>query len=145
MASSMARRVIIQRYPLLKVTIPLALVVAAIGVYLFVVSTASCTAELVTEGVCASGQASYNDRPTMVILPWILAAALVAIAGALVKKKDEVTFVFPTDQLAQSSRADLQKVLDGLEEARRKGEIPQDRYVNARDRVLAEMGKGKAK
>ncbi len=140
----MARRITIQRYPLLKVTIPLALVVAAVGIYLFISHTASCTADIATDANCTVGS-SYNDHPTLVILPWLLVAAVVALAGALVKKKDEVTFVFPTDQLKSSSRADLQKVLDGLEEARRKGEIPEDRYVNARDRVLAEMGKAKGK
>lgn len=140
----MARRITLQRTPLLKITVPLAIVIAGIGVYLFLNSTAPCTAELASSLGCTAGQ-SYNDYPTMLLLPWVLAAGLVALAGALVRKKDEYTLLLPTDQLAQSSRADLQKVLDGLEEARRKGEIPQDRYVNARDRVLAEMGKGKAK
>lgn len=134
----MARRITIQRTPLLKVTLPLALVIAAIGVWLFLNSTAMCEASFASEVGCTAGQ-PYNDRPTMVLLPWLLAAGLVAIAGALVRKKDEVTLLLPTDQLARSSRADLQKVLDGLEEAHRKGELPTERYHNARDRVLAEM------
>jgi hypothetical protein len=137
----MARRITVQRYPLLKVTLPLAVVIAGIGIYLFISHTVDCAAPDAQAGLCTAGQ-SYNDRPTGLLMLWVIPAALVAIAGALVKKKDEMTFLFPTDQLKESSRADLQKVLDGLEEARRKGELPEDRYVNARNRVLAEM-KGK--
>ena len=137
----MARRITIQRYPLLKVTLPLALIVAGIGIYLFVTHQSTCTAEGATSGNCTAGS-QYNDYDPMILLLWVGPAALVLLASAFVKRKDEMTLLYPTDQLKSSSRADLQKVLEGLEEARKKGEIPEDRYVNARNRVLSEM-KGK--
>ncbi|MEK6984978.1 MAG: hypothetical protein AABX89_01175 [Candidatus Thermoplasmatota archaeon] len=141
----MARRVTIQRTPLLKVTLPIALVVAGIGIFLFLSNTATCAGAGDPVDDCTAAGQSYSERDTGILLPWILVAGLIAIAGAFVRKKDEVTLLFPTDQLKESSRADLQKVLDGLEESRRKGEIPEDRYIKARDRVLAEMGKSAKK
>ncbi len=137
----MARRITIQRYPLLKFTLPIALIVAGIGIFLFVTHQATCSAEASAAGTCAIG-AKYTDYDPLILLMWVGPAALVLMASAFVKRKDEMTLVYPTDQLKSSSRADLQKVLEGLEEARKKGEIPEDRYVNARNRVLAEM-KGK--
>jgi uncharacterized membrane protein len=139
----MARRITIQRYPLLKVTIPLALVVAAVGLYLFLSQSSSCAGADDPVPGCRAGS-TYATHDTMTLLPWLGVAALIALVGAFIKKREDKTLLFPTDQLKDSSRADLQKVLDGLEEARAKGEIPEERYVNARNRVLAEMkGKGK--
>lgn len=133
----MVRTLVRKSYPLLKFLLPLALVVLAVGLYMFFTHT--CSAADAASGVCEPGKADY---PTMVLLPWVIAAALLAFAGLLWRRKEKLTLVFPTDQLQGKSRQELQKVLDGLEEARAKGELTEDRYHKARDRVLAEMKAG---
>ncbi|HEX2066543.1 MAG TPA: hypothetical protein VHI93_07005 [Candidatus Thermoplasmatota archaeon] len=130
----MARTLVRKSYPLLKVLLPLALLVLAVGIFLFFTHT--CSAADAADGRCEAGKADY---PTGVLLPYIVAAAAVALAGLLYRRRERVTLVFPTDQLHGKSRQELEKVLAGLEEARAKGDITPDRYAKARDRVLAEM------
>lgn len=133
----MVRTLTRKSYPLLKVLLPLAILILAVGLFLFFIHT--CSSADAAGGLCEAGKADY---PTGLLLPYVIAAALVALASLLYRRKDEYTLVFPTDQLHGKSRQELQKVLDGLEEARTKGDITQDRYTKARDRVLAEMDAG---
>ncbi|MEA3144054.1 MAG: hypothetical protein QOG31_1378 [Thermoplasmata archaeon] len=135
----MVRTLTRKSYPLLKVLLPLALLVLAVGIFLFFTHTATCTAELAANGEKCTPGGTYNDHPTGTLLPYVIAAAVVALASLLYRRREQYTLVFPTDQLHGKSRADLEKVLAGLEEARAKGDITQDRYTKARDRVLAEM------
>ncbi|MFO1536165.1 MAG: hypothetical protein ABR586_10905 [Thermoplasmatota archaeon] len=140
----MVRTLIRKSYPLLKFLLPLALLVLAVGIFLFFTHETACTQELVSNGESCTLGGTYRDHPTMVLLPYVIAAALLAIAGLAWRRKEKYTLVFPTDQLQGKSRQELQKVLDGLEEARAKGDITQERYTKARDRVLAEMKQGAA-
>jgi hypothetical protein len=128
------RTLIRKSYPLLKFLLPLALLVLAIGLWMFFTHT--CAAPDASAGRCDAGKADY---PTGVLLPWVVVAAILALGSLAYRRREKYTLVFPTDQLAGKSRADLEKVLQGLEEARAKGDITQDRYTKARDRVLAEM------
>lgn len=138
----MVRTLIRKSYPLLKFLLPLAGVVLAIGLFLFFTHMADCTAELKASGEKCTVGTQYNDYPTSLLLLWMVAAVVLALVGLAWRRKEKYTLVFPTDQLAGKSRQDLQKVLDGLEEALAKGDITQDRYTKARNRVLAEMETG---
>ena len=71
----------------------------------------------------------------------MIGAVVLAFVGLLYKKKETVNVLLPSDTLAEHSRADLQKLLAGLDEAKAKGELTEDRYINARNRVLAQMKK----
>jgi hypothetical protein len=135
----MVRTLIRKSYPLLKLLLPLALLVLAVGIFLFFTHTADCTQALVDNGEKCTVGGTYHDHPTGVLLPYVIAAALVALGSLLYRRKEQYTLVFPTDQLHGKSRQELEKVLAGLEEARAKGDITPERYTKARDRVLAEL------
>jgi uncharacterized membrane protein len=134
----MARRLTIRKYPLLKVTLPLAAVVAAVGLWLFLTHT--CEAQDAAAGRCMAGE---NDYPTLLLVPWVIAAAALAFVGLLWRRKQTINVLLPSDTLAEASRQELQKLLDGLDEARAKGELTEERYQKARARVLQQMGPGK--
>lgn len=133
----MARTLVRKSYPLLKVLLPLALVALAVGLFLFFTHT--CSQADAAAGKCDAGKADY---PTGLLLPYVGVAALLALGGLAWRRRERYTLVFPTDQLQGKSRQELQKVLDGLEEARAKGDLTEDRYRKARDRVLGEMKAG---
>jgi uncharacterized membrane protein len=135
----MVRTLVRKSYPLLKFLLPLAGIVLAIGLALFFMHSADCTQAVKDSGESCTVGGTYHDLPTGTLLPWVLVAALLALGGLAWRRKEKYTLVFPTDQLQGKSRADLEKVLQGLDEARAKGDITQDRYTKARDRVLAEM------
>ncbi|HUR61076.1 MAG TPA: hypothetical protein VM286_01760 [Candidatus Thermoplasmatota archaeon] len=135
----MVRTLVRKSYPLLKFLLPLAALVLVVGLTLFFMHTATCTQAVKDNGEDCTVGGTYADHPTMVLLPWVVVAALLALGSLLWRRHEKYTLVFPTDQLSGKSRAELEKVLQGLDEARAKGDITQDRYTKARDRVLAEM------
>ncbi|MCA1818566.1 MAG: hypothetical protein ABR562_00495 [Thermoplasmatota archaeon] len=114
----MAKTISLTRYPLLKVLVPLAALVFLVGLVLFFQSA---------------------DRDPQPLLWYALAAAVIAFAGLLWKRKEEVTLVLPSDRLHDASRQDLQGILETLETQREKGELTPERYTKARNRVLKEM------
>jgi uncharacterized membrane protein len=137
----MARRFTVKSYPLLKFTLPLAVIIAAVGIVLFMTHSTQCTADLKNRGQpCTLGE-TFHDHPTGKLLPYVLGAVVVALLGVTVRRRETVNVLLPSDTLEAASRAEQQKLLDGLEEARRKGELTEERYRNARDRVLSKMGK----
>jgi hypothetical protein len=131
----MARTIALTRYPLLKFLVPLAVVVAILGVFLFFTQNP-------TGPACgAAGQEACPKDP-MVLLPWLLVAAVLAFASLLWKRKEEVTVVLPSDRLQDASRQDLQGILETLERQREKGELTPERYTKARNKVLKQMQGG---
>jgi hypothetical protein len=64
---------------------------------------------------------------------------VLAFGGLLWKKKEDVILMFPSDALAQKNRGDLQKVLDGLDAQHASGELSDERYQNAKAKVLSAM------
>lgn len=122
-----------RNYPLLKLLVPLALLVFAFGIFMFFTQP---DASPDRPGV--PGEPGVQLSPA-VLVPYILVAAVLAFGGLLWRKEEEVTLVFPSDQLQGKNRSDLQKVLDGLDESLAKGEITKERYDNARARVLKAM------
>jgi len=122
MPHPVARQVSFTRYPLLKFLIPLAVVVLGVGLVLFL-------------------QADDPKDPG-ILLPWIVAAAAVAFASLLWKRKEQVTVLLPSDRLQEASRTDLEGILETLEQKRDKGELTPERYTKARNKVLAEMEAG---
>ena len=128
----MAQTLIQKSYPLLKFLIPLAVLVFAAGLLMFFLHTGPVTD---SQGRVSTG----HDFDPMVLIPYLVVAAVLAFGGLLWRRKERVTLIFPTDQLAGRSRQELEGVLQTLEEAKRKGEMTPERYVKARDRVLAEM------
>lgn len=122
----MARTIALTRYPLLKFLVPLAVVLAAIGFFLFLQPSSDPNAA----------------KDPMVLVPWLVAAALVAFASLLWKRKEELTVVLPSDRLQDASRQDLQGILETLERQREKGELTPERYTKARNKVLKQMEGG---
>lgn len=124
----MARTIALTRYPLLKVLVPLAVVVAAVGVVMF---------------VSQPGPASDpNAKDPQSLVWWLVAAAAIAFASLLWKRKESLTVVLPSDRLQEASRQDLQGILETLERQREKGELTPERYTKARNKVLKQMEAG---
>lgn len=91
-------------------------------------------------GVVMSGVVTNADSGDVTtLLVFIGIAFVVALAGLAWRRKQTVEVVLPTDRLHDASRTELQGILEGLEAARAKGEIPAERYEKAKARILAEM------
>ena len=129
----MARTLSTTRYPLLKVLVPLALVVFAIGLYVFFTETVK------DPGCTVSADDDCQVQDPQVLLWYGAAAAVIAFASLLWKRKEEVTVLLPSDRLQEATRQDLQGILETLEKQREKGELTPERYTKARNRVLQEM------
>lgn len=114
----------VKTYPLLKWFLVAAAVVVALGLWL--------------SGILSAAQA---DNRSLFIGAVVVAIILPFLALAF-PRREVVQIELPSDHLANASRKELQGMLDGLEEGKRRGEIPQDRYNKARDRIVAAM-KGK--
>lgn len=119
----MARTVSLTRYPLLKATIVVAVVVFAVGLVMFFQQP--------------------DPRDPQILLWFAVGAAAVAFAGLLWRRKEQVTVMLPSDRLHDASRTDLQGILETLETQREKGELSPERYTKARNRVLKEMDAAK--
>ncbi len=83
-----------------------------------------------------------DNADTQLFLIFVGAAIVIPFLALALPRQRVLEVALPTDHLANATRQDLQGMLDGLEEGKRKGEITPDRYAKARDRILAEM-KGK--
>ena len=120
----MAKTLSLTRYPLLKFLVPLAVVIFIVGLwYFFKLQT----------------PAADGSLDPMPLLWFAIVAAVVAFASLAWKRKEEVTLLLPTDRLHEASRQDLQGILATLDTQREKGELSDERYTKARNRVLQEM------
>lgn len=117
----------LKRYPLLKFLVPLAALVFAFGLFMFF------------NQADADAQTPGQQLNPLVLLPYIAVSVGLAFAGLLWKQEEDVTLLLPSDTLVGKSRGELQRVLDGLEEAKAKGELDQARYEKAKARVLKAM------
>ncbi|MES2154043.1 MAG: hypothetical protein V4510_02820 [bacterium] len=111
-----------QKYPLLKFTIPLAVVIAAVGLAMFFM------------------QGEPKD-PAILVYTWLPAVAI-ALLGVAVRKKEAIEVPLPSDHIQQASRSEVDGILASLDEARAKGDMSETRYQKARAKVLAQA-KGK--
>jgi hypothetical protein len=118
----MPRTLTLTRYPLLKVSLPLGLLILLAGLVVFFT----------------------NANDAMMLLPFLVVAALVAFAGLLWRKREAVEMVLPTDRLHERSRKELQGILETLDASKAKGELTEERYQKARDRIVKEMKGRKA-
>ncbi len=123
-----------RKYPLLKFTIPLALLVAAVGLFLFFSQSQPLRA-----GCTPSADDSCKDGlDPMVLLPWLIAAAVVAFVGVLVRSKQAIEVPLPSDHIKQASRSEVDGILATLDEARARGDMSETRYNKAKAKVLAQ-------
>lgn len=123
-----------RKYPLLKFAVPAALVVFAVGLYLFFTQTqplrAGCTPS--ADDSCKSG------LDPMVMVPWLVAAAVIAFLGVLVRRKQAVQIALPSDHIQGASRGEVDGILSSLDEARARGDMSETRYQKAKAKVLAQ-------
>jgi hypothetical protein len=86
-----------------------------------------------------------NGDP-MLLLYFLIPAGLLPFLGMLFPRRQVMTMELPTDHLAGMSKAELEGVLAGLDDAKAKGEMDDTRYAKARERVLSAIkAKGRAK
>lgn len=116
-----------RKYPFLKIAIAIAIVLAGIGLYLLFTHKD------------ANGA---TDLDPVVLLPWLGGAIVVALLGAMVRRKEAVEVTLPSDHVASASRTEVDGIIDKLDEARAKGELSETRYQKAKAKVLAQA-KGK--
>jgi hypothetical protein len=83
-----------------------------------------------------------NNADLNTFLIGLAIAVVLPFLALLIPRRQVVTMELPSDQLVNADRKQLQGILDSLDAAKAKGEIPPDRYAKARDRVVAAM-KGK--
>lgn len=112
-----------RKYPLLKFAIPVAIILAGIGLYLLFTAK---------DG---SGQQTMDPA---VMAPWLIGAVVVALLGAMVRRKEAVEVALPSDQVASASRTEVDGIISQLDEARAKGELSETRYQKAKAKVLAQ-------
>jgi len=109
--------VIRRKYPLLKFTIALAVVIAAVGLVMFFTTA--------------------DGSPAVLLVTWGI-AAVVAFLGVVIRRKEAVEIPLPSDHLKEASRTEVDGILASLDEARAKGDMSEARYQNARAKVLAQ-------
>jgi hypothetical protein len=80
-----------------------------------------------------------NNADSGVLLRFLIPAALLPFIGIFFPRREVLTVELPSDKLSQATRQELQGMLDSLEEGKRKGELSQERYNKARDRIVAAM------
>ena len=98
---------------------------------------------MVVAGLVLSGILSdAKDDNKGLLIGAIVVAILLPFLALAFPRRQVVQMELPSDSLSKASRTELQGMLDSLEEGKRKGEISQDRYNKARDRIVAAM-KGK--
>jgi hypothetical protein len=76
-----------------------------------------------------------------------LFVALVVVAGILPflaltwRRHETILYELPSDRLAGVPRRDLEGMLEALESAKARGDLPEGRYARARERIMAAMAK----
>lgn len=106
------------------------------------------SAILVVVGLFLSGVLSPNDGEsnTGLLIGCVAIAILLPFLALAFPRREVVTMELPSDHLASMSKAELEGMLSALDAAKAKGEMDDQRYANARERVLSAIkAKGKAK
>jgi len=106
-----------RKYPLLKITIPIGIVIAIVGLVMFLMDPAK--------------------SPVILLITWGI-AAVVTFLGVIIRRKEAIEIPLPSDHLAAASRSEVDGVLASLDEARAKGDMTETRYQKARAKVLAQ-------
>lgn len=118
----MAVQRIVKGYPLIGWLVALAIVVLALGLWKSGLFTGTST----------------DDRTGLLIGAVVVAILLPFLALAF-PRRNVLTVELPSDHLAGMSRQELEGVLAQLDSAKAKGEMDDQRYTNARKRVVAAL------
>ena len=95
---------------------------------------------LVVAGLLASGIVTDpNSGHKSLFIYFIVGAVILPFLSLAFPRREVVVMELPTDHLANATRQELQGMLDSLEQGKQKGELTQDRYNKARDRIVAAM------
>jgi Na+/melibiose symporter-like transporter len=101
---------------------------------------------LVVVGVIMSDIASDPDNADIqLLIIFVVVAAILPFLALVKPRRETVVLELPSDHVAKTSRQELQGILDQLEKAHAKGEIPDERYQKARDKILKQQKAQKAK
>lgn len=98
------------------------------------------SAVLVVTGIIMSKLITApDDAEPMMLVYFLVPAIILPFIAVAMPRREVLQIELPSDHLANASRTELQGMLDSLEEGKRKGELSQDRYNKARDRIVAVM------
>lgn len=123
----MAVQRIVKGYPLIGWLVAVSVLILVAGVYM--------------SGVLTGG--TEDDNMTTLVIAVVVALLLPFLALAFPRRK-VLTVELPSDHLSGMSKQQLEGVLSGLDEAKAKGEMDDQRYTNARQRIVAAIqAKGK--
>ncbi|MEA3190899.1 MAG: hypothetical protein QOD77_1481 [Thermoplasmata archaeon] len=109
-------------YPLLKVAVPVAILLAAIGLWLFMTQK----------------DADGASNP-MNLVWWVVAAAVVVFGSLLVRRHETVEMRLPSDELEERSRTELEGLLATLDQQKARGELSPERHRKARAKIEAQL------
>lgn len=85
-----------------------------------------------------------DDGNAMTLVFFVIGAVLFPFLALAFPRREVVTMELPTDSLVGRSRSELEGILSQLDTAKAKGEMDEERYAKARQKILAAM-KGKPK
>lgn len=98
----------------------------------------AASALLIILGLVLSGVlTSPDDAEPMILVYFVIGAVVLPFLAMAFPRRQVLTVELPTDHLANMTRTELEGVLQQLEAAKAKGDMDEQRYVNARKRVLA--------
>lgn len=93
---------------------------------------------LVVIGLIQSKLVTEPDDAEPLVLVWfVIPAAILPFLALAFPRREVLTMEMPTDRLDGMSKAELEGVLSQLDAAKAKGEMDDQRYAKARERVLA--------
>ena len=96
------------------------------------------SAILVVVGLFLSGVLSPNDGESnvMLLVGCIGVAILLPFLAMAFPRREVLTMELPSDHLSSMSKAELEGMLSALDAANAKGEMDDQRYGKARERVM---------
>lgn len=98
------------------------------------------SAALLVAGLFASKVATDPDAGDKRIFLYFVAAAItLPFLSLAFPRRADVTVQLPTDQLARAPASELEGILRQLDQAKAKGEIPEERYRKARASIEAAL------
>ena len=115
----------VKTYPMIKWLVIVSALVLIVGVYMSGILT---------------GDSGDDSLP--VLFGAVAVAILLPFLALAFPRRQVLTLELPTDTLGGRSRTELDAILAGLDEAKAKGEMDEERYTKARAKVVAAM-KGK--
>jgi hypothetical protein len=115
----MAIQKAVKTYPMVKWFLVVSAIIVAVGLFL--------------SGVLTPDDGESN---TMLLVICIVVAVLLPFLAMAFPRREVLTMELPTDHLASLSKAELEGMLSTLDAAKAKGEMDDQRYARARERVM---------